>query len=144
MEEYYVPSGHIQAAIRKKERPIGRGWKMKRESIRRNETIERGSCQERRGRRVEKYWPRQAVSGLPIFRALLVDPYEANYTLPRQRHPTYNRQSTFLGLFGSRPVLQHVPVILDTATVKAAAAAAPTAGVHPFFVPRPSIRLRTV
>lgn len=45
---------------------------------------------ERDGER-EMYWPRQAVSSLPILRALLVDPYEANYTSPRQRHPTYTR-----------------------------------------------------
>lgn len=45
--------------------------------------------------REREYWPRQAVSGLPIFRTLLVDPYEANYTSPRQRHPTYIRAQHF-------------------------------------------------
>lgn len=40
----------------------------------------------KRERERETYWPRQAVSGLPILRALLVDPYEANYTSPKAPH----------------------------------------------------------
>lgn len=91
------PSGHVRTAAKRKK---GGGGALGKKDDDNGGGVEGG-----------KYWPRQAVSGLPIFRPLLVDPYEANYTSPRQRHPTYSRQPTFLS-----SALQHV---LDTATVKA-------------------------
>lgn len=75
----------------------------------------------RKGRKERSIGLVKRFQGLPIFRPLLVDPYEANYTSPRQRHPTYRRQSTFLGLFGGRDRFcsTYTGYVLDTATVKA-------------------------
>lgn len=85
-------SGTYSPAKRKKERGGNELWRVHpiRSRILHRMTAEKENMVTGRGKEGEReretYWPRQAVSGLPILRALLVDPYEANYTSPKAPH----------------------------------------------------------